>query len=192
MRLSRLGWFVVLLAAFTESASASTIKMVGGGGSEPFPTLPFSIVLNETGSDCENNAGCIFDNQTGQTLSALEFVFSFIPNPPGGSYNCAVGTGSPFSTCSVFLSPNSLNPTQVDFTFTTGSLPSNCSPEDVTPCEFGLAFATLDGTPDPFPPNSTFEATDTPEPGSAVLLLTCLGGILIVWRGMRKAARFGA
>ncbi len=182
MRISRLGCFVVVLAVITGSASASTIRMVGGGGSEPF-TGTLNITLNDTGTGCETG-DCFFENATGATITQVDFLFT-IPQQPDNSYGCEVQafpaqSRSPFADCSVVFNPDF---TQVTFEFFGGSLPVGS--------EFGLQF------PVAFPGDTSLTLTvpgqsdpnATPEPGSGALLLTCLGGILIVWRGRRGGAR---
>ena len=182
MRLSNLGCTAVLLAALTGSAYASTITMRGGGGSEPFTTLNFSVDLDATGANCllpdgTPNPGCIFQNETDVVVTEIDFLFN-VPQPPSGEFGCGIAVGSPFSKCTVVETPSAMDPMQVTFEFFDGSL--------AVGGEFGLSF------PVPFPANTDLAATanptSTPEPGSALLLLTCLTGILIVWRGRRRAA----
>jgi hypothetical protein len=176
MRLLRLGCLAVLIAIVTGSASASTIRMAGGSGSEPFTTLTFNVVLNATGNNCdpEINPDCFFQNETGKTITEIDFVFN---NPPTLGAGCENAPNSPFLDCTVDQSA-----AKDVFRFYDGSLPNGA--------EFGLTFPTA------FPPNTTLGAiaipSSTPEPGSGALLLTCLGGMLIVWRGRRAVTRSGA
>jgi len=177
MRLSRLGCFAVLLAIATGSAYASSITMRGGNGSEPFDTLTFTIQLNGTGNDCVGNQNCVFKNDTGLTITGIDFTFL---NPPAsfGPYTCGVieDTGSPFKNCEI----DTNTPAEVTFGFFDGTLAPGG--------EFGLRFYLH------FPANATLEATaTTPEPPSAVLLWTALAGILLVaGRKILGAAGSGA
>jgi hypothetical protein len=176
MQIRRLTLFVVLFAVAAGSAAASTIKMRGGTGSEPFTTLDFGIDLNSTGADCVGNPGCVFKNEVYQngnpvTITQIDFIFN-IPQPPSGSFSCGIDIGSPFSSCEVVLTPNAQDPTQATFEFFNGSLP------------VGSDFSLDIPTSDPFPPNTELGArgnpNTVPEPGSAALVLTSLAGALLL------------
>jgi len=160
--------------------------MVGGSGSEPF-TGTLNIQLNAAGNNCDPdiNPDCFFRNETGSTITQIDFLFT-IPSQPDNNYGCEVQafpaqSRSPFPDCAVVFNSDF---TQATFEFFGGSLPVGN--------EFGLQFpvAFPGGTSLTLTPMSGGDPNNTPEPGSAVLLLTWLGGMMmIVWRRRRGATR---
>jgi hypothetical protein len=168
--------FAVLLAIATGSAHASSITMRGGGGSEPFNMLSFTIQLNGTGNDCVGNHLCVYENDTDLTITGIDFTFL---NPPASfaPYTCGIvlGTGSPFGACDT----NTSLPGEVIFSFFDGSLAPNG--------EFALRFYQA------FPANTTLYATaTTPEPSSAVYMWTALAGILLIFAGRKILGAAGS
>jgi len=159
--------FAVSIAVVPRTSYGSSITMGGGAGSEPFTTFSFSVDLDSRGANCVNNPGCVFQNETGVTVTEIDFVYDM----PLSSFGCEIAIGSPFSVCESVATS-----TQVTFEFFGGALRNGG--------DFGLSFR------DPFPPNTTLSATATaaPEPGSAALLLISLTGIMIASRRVRAAA----
>ena len=190
MRLSRLGFTAVLLVAIAGPASASSIQMHDGSGSIPFYNLNFGITFDTFNSNtdqylCFDSSGqgvyCLFRNDTGESLDAIQFAFQ-VPTGNTDTFSCEVEADSPFRECNTQEVFNNGVLTEVIFSFFDGSVPS--CPDPAHPCgEFGLNFPG-------FEDDSTFGSTGSvPEPGSAMLLLTALGGSAIV---LRKLTQSGA
>jgi hypothetical protein len=188
MRRCSLAFAAALLALVTGSAYASKITMGGGRGSIPFTTLNFNITLDSSATLCldanNNPVPCVFQNEVNQTVTQIDLTFEI---PSGDKdFTCGILAGSPFSDCSVAfatITPSSPGSTDVIdeaiFKFFDGSLPNTN--------EFSLNFAGFKGG-DTFG-GKAIVSNPTPEPGSAILLLTALGGALIALRQMRRSVR---
>lgn len=186
MKLSRVFFLVGLMTLMASLSYANDlgdpgINMRGGVGSLPFTSLNFDVNLDATGRNCVNDPGCYYVNETGFTITEMDFNFN-VPQPPSGTYFCGIdlGTNSPFSACALIFTPDANSPTLVTFRFYDGSLPVGA--------EFGLDIPPNGA----FPPNTVLAATaipsgnSVPEPSGVVLLSIALGGILMAWLRTRK------
>jgi hypothetical protein len=183
MQLRRVALLAVLLAVAAATAYAGPIDagiiFRQGGGSTVLTGLTFSFT-SSTGSDCgPDYPDCDFINGTGQVITSVQlFIQPTTPDPP---YSCAVEYF--FNSCTVTTDPNGTDPEYVTITFFDGSIPLDG--------DFNL---DIEGT---FGDNSGFngglnQPAQTPEPGSAALLLTALAGILVVRRWGFGTGSFGA